>query len=218
MDGGLGSKNSPNYTSESFLIVNKKDKIHGIKVDVHLTKDKKLIVLDNETMKKIGINETYTNNHTLKSLINLNIGTKVKKNFPISLNALISILDNDKIIIINIVDNNNIDDLTYSISNLFTGIQANNNIYVYGSSMQLIDKIISQNLNVKVGTILNENNEHYATDFHVIDNDLFKSNNARSILNNTPLFIDKVHEKKDFDFINQNYTSNNIYVISKTIC
>lgn len=214
----MGSKNSPNYTSESFLIVNKKDKIHGIKVDVHLTKDKKLIVLDNETMKKIGINETYINNHTLKSLINLNIGTKAKKNFPISLNALISILNNDKIIIINIVDNNNIEDLTYSISNLFTGIQANNNIYVYGSSMQLLDKIISQKLNVKVGTILNENNEYYATDFHVIDKDLFKSNNARSILNNTPLFIDKVYEKKDFDFINQNYTSDNIYIISKTIC
>ena len=186
----MGSKNSPNYTSESFLIVNKKDKIHGIKVDVHLTKDKKLIVLDNETMKKIGINETYINNHTLKSLINLNIGTKAKKNFPISLNALISILNNDKIIIINIVDNNNIDDLTYSISNLFTGIQANNNIYVYGSSMQLLDKIISQKLNVKVGTILNENNEYYATDFHVIDKDLFKRNNVRLILNNTPLFID----------------------------
>lgn len=214
----MGSKNSPNYTSESFLIVNKKDKIHGIKVDVHLTKDKKLIVLDNETMKKIGINETYINNHTLKSLINLNIGTKAKKNFPISLNALISILNNDKIIIINIVDNNNIDDLTYSISNLFTGIQANNNIYVYGSSMQLLDKIISQKLNVKVGTILNENNEYYATDFHVIDKDLFKRNNVRLILNNTPLFIDKVYEKKDFDFINQNYTSDNIYIISKTIC
>lgn len=214
----MGSKNSPNYTSESFLVVNKKDKIHGIKVDVHLTKDKKLIVLDNETMKKIGINETYINNHTLKSLINLNIGTKAKKNFPISLNALISILNNDKIIIINIVDNNNIEDLTYSISNLFTGIQANNNIYVYGSSMQLLDKIISQKLNVKVGTILNENNEYYATDFHVIDKDLFKSNNARSIFNNTPLFIDKVYEKKDFDFINQNYTSDNIYIISKTIC
>lgn len=214
----MGSKNSPNYTSESFLIVNKKDKIHGIKVDVHLTKDKKLIVLDNETMKKIGINETYINNHTLKSLINLNIGTKAKKNFPISLNALISILNNDKIIIINIVDNNNIDDLTYSISNLFTGIQANNNIYVYGSSMQLLDKIISQKLNVKVGTILNENNEYYATDFHVIDKDLFKRNNVRLILNNTPLFIDKVYEKKDFDFIHQNYTSDNIYIISKTIC
>lgn len=214
----MGSKNSPNYTSESFLIVNKKDKIHGIKVDVHLTKDKKLIVLDNETMKKIGINETYINNHTLKSLINLNIGTKAKKNFPISLNALISILNNDKIIIINIVDNNNIEDLTYSISNLFTGIQANNNIYVYGSSMQLLDKIISQKLNVKVGTILNENNEYYATDFHVIDKDLFKRNNVRLILNNTPLFIDKVYEKKDFDFINQNYTSDNIYIISKTIC
>lgn len=214
----MGSKNSPNYTSESFLIVNKKDKIHGIKVDVHLTKDKKLIVLDNETMKKIGINETYINNHTLKSLINLNIGTKAKKNFPISLNALISILNNDKIIIINIVDNNNIEDLTYSISNLFTGIQANNNIYVYGSSMQLLDKIISQKLNVKVGTILNENNEYYATDFHVIDKDLFKRNNVRLILNNTPLFIDKVYEKKDFDFIHQNYTSDNIYIISKTIC
>ena len=98
-DGGISSKNSPNYSIESFLISKNKNYTFAIKSDVYQTKDNVFILLDDEIKKKLAINNSYIKSRTYCQLKKLNIGNKVKKHLIVSLNELINISNNQDNII-----------------------------------------------------------------------------------------------------------------------
>lgn len=100
-EGGISSKNSPIYTIDSFKLANKNNKVDGIKIDIYLTKDNKIILLNEEVIKKTGIDVQFICEHTFSYLENLNIGTKVKRNKIISIDELLKTYKH-KYIVVNI--------------------------------------------------------------------------------------------------------------------
>ena len=91
-DGGISSKNSPNYTAESFLINKKSCHCNGYKIDICITNDSKLIAIDNNTKKRANITNKYIESHNYSTLKNLNIGTQVKKNNILLLDKILSVI------------------------------------------------------------------------------------------------------------------------------
>ena len=124
-NGGISSKNSPNYSKESFLISKNKNYMFAIKSDVYQTKDNVFVLLDDCIKKRLAINNLYIKNHTYYELKKLNIGNKVKKHSIMSLNELLNISNDKDNIILNVsgdIDISYLKIIISSIKNLTKGI------------------------------------------------------------------------------------------------
>ena len=209
-DGGISSKNSPNYSIESFLISKNKNYTFAIKSDVYQTKDNVFILLDDEIKKKLAINNSYIKSHTYCQLKKLNIGNKVKKHLIISLNELINISNNQDNIILNISDN-------IDISTLKNIINKNMHInwYISSYSLDMLEKLLNENPIYKTGIFIKDiNNLNFSFDFYIIDKLQLKDIKViekLKTLNN--VFIDNISSKKELNYFNK----KNFFFISKHI-
>jgi len=165
-EGGISSKNSPIYTIDSFKLANKNNKVDGIKIDIYLTKDNKIILLNEEVMKKTGIDVQFICEHTFSYLENLNIGTKVKRNKIISIDELLKTYKH-KYIVVNIKENQYRNDIL--VKTLFKYVNNNTNIewFLMSNSSKIVNLLYSQETNAKIGKIVNNYKDTtYSFDFY----------------------------------------------------
>lgn len=166
-EGGIQTKNSPLFSSSAYLLA-KNSEIIGIKVNTYLTLDNNIVIADDEILRLKGINKKYINNNNYKDIQKLNIGNKVKKHYLITIDELFNLLKNsDKYIILNLIDeceNNQI--LVDKIKKI---TDSYSNIYVMSSSIDIINLLLSSNLNAKIGINITENSDwNYILDFYCV--------------------------------------------------
>lgn len=213
-DGGIPSKNSPNYSRESFLLANKNKNIYGIKVNLYQTKDNTLVALDDEIKNKLKIDDSYIKNHNYKDLVNLNLGTKVKKSNIVSLYEIAKDLDDNTNIIIDAKSYNSLNFITElkKTMNKFPNI----NWFIYSNSHFFLNELIKENKNHHIGIyITNEEDFNYSFDFYVIKKQHLNNN----INNLSKIFIEGInsHEELKKLLMQTNLNRDNIYIINKNV-
>ena len=209
-DGGISSKNSPNYSIESFLIANKKRDIFGIKVDLYQTKDNVLILLDDEVKTKLGIDDFYIKAHNYEELKKLNFGNKVKKHSIITLIQLINIINKQNNIILNITS-----DVDTKILEPILNTNQKINWYLASYSLDVLDQLSYKNIKNKLGIIIKEPfNLNLSFDFYIIEkNQLENKQIKENLINLNKIFITNIFSKAEIKINNK----ENIFFISKHI-
>ena len=207
-DGGIPSKNFPNYSETSFLLACNKDYVSGFKVDIYVTKDCKFVLVNEEVLKKIGISEEYVRNHTYKDIKNINYGSKIKLHYLVNLEYLFKICKKNKYLIINIRNKYLNDKETEYLNRLL--IENNSDTLLVSSSSNQLLKKIDNNLNK--GLIINSEKDWEYSYFFYITKEKYLTD---AILNektksNTLIFINC---NRDCDSVNK-YNYKNIYIIS----
>ena len=213
-DGGIPSKNSPNYSRESFLLANKNKNIYGIKVNLYQTKDNTLVALDDEIKNKLKIDDSYIKNHNYKDLVKLNLGTKVKKSNIVSLYEIAKDLDDNTNIII--------DAKSYNSLNFITELKktmskfSNINWFIYSDSLLFLNELINENSNQLIGIyVTNKLALNYSFDFYVIEKQYLNND----INNLSKIFIEGINSREELKkiLLQTNLNKDNIYIINKNI-
>lgn len=182
------------------MLASSNKQIDGIKIDAYLTKDNKIALLNEEIMKKIGIAKEYIHNNSFDKIENLNIGTKVKQNKIISFDKLLQIYTN-KYIIINLKENHNNDRNSMLVKNILNCTKSNSNIKYFftSNSLNILNLILEENVDVKVGKFVNNSNDtNYSFDFYTVD-----VNNINLIPHkkNYIVVVSDIDSKEKYNFI-----------------
>lgn len=102
LNGGLSTKNTPPYTMDSFLLSLKKDNLSGIIVDAYLTKDNKLVLLNERISTILGLDEYKIKKMNYRNIKNIYYGTKIKGHYLVELQDLIKIYNKDLYLVVNL--------------------------------------------------------------------------------------------------------------------
>ena len=213
IEGGLSSKNSPMYTIDSFLLANMNTNIDGIHVDIYLTKDNEIVLINQQILKSLGINEQYINDNTLSKIKKLNIGTRVKQNQVVSIEALLKIFTN-KYVIVTLKENQDTSKNYLLVTVLLEYVNKYPNIkwYLTTSSTNILNLILSHNTEAKIGKIVNsEQDSDYSLDFFSTD-----INNINSLKNKTDstTILCNIDTKEKYNFLNKyNASFKELFVI-----
>lgn len=213
IEGGLSSKNSPIYTIDSFMLANANQNIDGIKVDSYLTKDNKIVLINQQILKSLGINEQYINDNTLSEIKKLNIGTRVKKNQVVSIDDLLKIFTN-KYILVTLKENQDSSKNYLLVTVLLEYVNKYPNIkwYLTTSSTNILNLILSHNTEAKIGKIVNsEQDSDYSLDFFSTD-----INNINLLKNKTDsiIILCDIDTKEKYAFLNKyNASFKELFVI-----
>ena len=213
IEGGLSSKNSPIYTVDSFMLANANQNIDGIHVDIYLTKDNEIVLINQQTLKSLGVNEQYINDNTLSKIKKLNIGTRVKQNQVVSIEALLKIFTN-KYIIVTLKENQDTSKNYLLVTVLLEYVNKYPNIkwYLTTSSTNILNLILSHNTEAKIGKIVNSRQDSdYSLDFFSTD-----INNINSLKNkpDSTIILCDIDTKEKYVFLNKyNASFKELFVI-----
>lgn len=219
-DGGISSKNSPNYTAESFLINKKSCHCNGYKIDICITNDNKLIAIDNNTKKRANITNKYIESHNYSMLKNLNIGTQVKKNNILILDKILSVIKPETDIFLLIDTDNKINEI---IDQIIKIINSNPNFKwnILCRSKKILNQLLNSEKKFKIGIIVEENNDwYYSADFYYLDKEKFNPQIIKEKLNdNLEILIDGITSKEEMNSIKNliDVENENIYFVTKNI-
>lgn len=219
-DGGISSKNSPNYTAESFLINKKSCNCTGYKIDICITNDNKLIAIDTSTKKRVNITNKYIESHNYSTLRNLNIGTQVKKNNILLLDKILSLIKPKTNIFLLIDTDNKINEIIEQLVKLINSNQSFNwNILC--KSKKILNQLLNSEKKFRIGIIVEENNDwYYSADFYYIDKEKFNPQIIKEKLNDKlEILIDGITSKKEMNSIKNliDVENENVYFVNKNI-
>ena len=207
-DGGMPSKNFPNYTETSFLIACNKKYVSGLKVDIYITKDLKFVLANEEVLRKIGIDEAYIQTHTYKHLKKINYGSKIKAHYLVDLETLFNICNRVSYIIINICNKYLNDKEINSLNNIL--IKNNSKkLLVASSSTDILSKL---NNKLKKGLFIsNKNDWEYSYSFYITDEVNINEKVIQNKLKNDVLIF--IYCKNKCDIFNE-YNNDKLFIIS----
>lgn len=202
------------------MLALKNKHIDGIKLDLYLTKDNVLIAIDDIGLTRLGINQKYVNEHSFKHLRKLNLGTKVKKNFILSLNEITSFIPPKKVIIANVIPPFNKLDIIVDKIVQTTKKNSNINWFITSNYKFVLDELLKvPDRNFKIGKfIIEEYDLNFSFEFYLIrksqlDNinmkEKIKLLNMVFITNITSKYEVEKNYEKNFHFVSKNI--NKIY-------
>lgn len=209
IDGGIPSKNSPNYCKDSFLLACRKKNISGFKVDIYVTKDCKFVLANDQILKNLGINEEFIHSRNYEKIKNIKYGTKVKSHYLIDLETLFKICKSNFNIIINVC-NKYLNEKEIECLNKLLIINNSKNLFVSSSSIDILNKLNNE-LNKGI-FVTNKKDWEYSYLFYIVEEkNIDEKILYEKIKNNAMIFI--ICEK-DSDIFNK-YKNNNVFIISK---
>ena len=177
-------------------------------------------MIDDNTKKRLNINDDFIKLHNYSYLKKLNSGTKVKKNNLILLNDLLNITKQNNIIIIILKNNKDEDNLIKEVIEAIKE-KPNFNWYIASDSLSILDKLNNENKNYKLGIYIKNNKDwDYSLDFYIVNKE--ESNNEKiknKIYNSQKVFISNVNKNEDLITLRKEIDINdkNIFLISKNI-
>ena len=207
LDGGISSKNSPNYTESSFLLSCNKNYVSGLKVDIYVTKDCKFILSNEEVLKELGINEDYVHGHEYSLIKNINYGSKIKKHYLIDLEYLLKICNNNHYLIINICNKNLSKKELLCLNNILIQ-NYSDKLFVSSSNINLLNSL--NNKLIKGLFVTDMDDWKYTYHFYITEEKYLNENILfEKEKNNSMIFI---YCKNKCDLIDK-YNNPNIFLI-----
>jgi len=194
---GNGFKYKPN-TKEAILYSLNIDYVDGIEFDVRITKDKKIVIIHDPIINFVSNGRGIVKNMKYKELLKYNFGTKEIPSKITLLDELLSLINNKKIILIEIKeemdDYKEIVDIVYKIISKY-----NLNIYIASFNYELIKyfKTKYNKCGLIIGLGLNTKKLYNHFDFNIV------SYNYRNRVDKKETFIWTINEvKKDINNYN----------------
>jgi len=194
---GNGFKYKPN-TKEAILYSLNIDYVDGVEFDVRITKDKKIVIIHDPIINFVSNGRGIVKNMKYKELLKYNFGTKEIPSKITLLDELLSLINNKKIILIEIKeemdDYKEIVDIVYKIISKY-----NLNIYIASFNYELIKyfKTKYNKCGLIIGLGLNTKKLYNHFDFNIV------SYNYRNRVDKKETFIWTINEvKKDINNYN----------------
>lgn len=218
---GISTKTVPCSTRDSVLLSLKSIYLTGIKLDVYLTADKVLVVLNlsSLTLPSSFLPISKCPYYRLK---NYNIGDKVRNHSIIALEDVLKIYQHSsKMLILNLPDHEDQNALFVDLINNLINKYPNPNIYIKSSYEEILIYLKDCKKVVKIGLLMNKDNINKWTDdydFYVIDTDEVPVEFIKSRLLKKQIVMTKLIETSDqlekYYHKYGNHIINAIYIIT----
>ena len=181
--------------------------IKGVEIDVRLTKDNKLVLIHDSLINRTSNGYGFVKNMTLKELKRYNFGTKDKRSKISTLEEVIKIVPNNKILLIEIkcfVDEINFVNIFYKKIKKYI----KNNIYVMSFNKKEIEVLKQKDYKIKCGLLQIKENS-ISGDFDFIAISSYYVDKTKVF--NKNLFIWGITSIKQYEKLVKKY--NNAYFI-----
>lgn len=188
---GSGNKYKPN-TKEAIITALNTIYIDGVEFDVRITKDKKIVIIHDFIIDFVSDGNGFVKKMKYKELLKYNFGTKEIPSKIATLDEVLSLIDNNKIILIEIKEESNdykeLVDIVYNII-----LKYNLNIYVASFNYELIKyfKTKYNKCGLIIGLGLNTKKLYNHFDFNIV------SYNYRNRVDLKETFLWTINEIKE---------------------
>lgn len=210
----LNSKKYSENTKEAILNSLKYDYIKGIEIDVRMTKDKKIVVIHDSSINRTSNGSGLVKNMNLRELKKYNFGTEENPSQISTLNEILKLIPNNKLILIELKSDKKQDNNIY-IRNFYNIIRKykNKNIYIASFNEKLINKLKKIDSNLKCGIFISKiiNDSLKINDYDFI---AISSNIIKSIKNyEKTIFIWAIYNKKKYLDLTSTMRKDVFYII-----
>jgi len=209
---GLNNKKYKENTKEAIINSLKQDYIKGIKIDIRLTKDNKIVVIHDSTINRTSNGQGKVKEMTLKELKKYNFGTKENPSQISTLKEIIELIPQNKLILIEIKENKNEETFIKEFYKIIKKYLYKN-IYVMSFNEKLINKLKQTHPNLNCGLLKSKiiKNEYKNNNYDFI---VQSSHNIESIINyQKPLFIWAINNKKKYLEIKSTLKDSTYYIV-----
>ena len=207
--------NYPENSKEAILEVLKRDYISGVEFDVRMTKDKKIVVVHDNTIKLSSNGNGLISNTKLKQLESYNFGTITQPLKIATLDEVLSSINSNKEIIVEIKEESRRYKKTANIIFDIISNYENLNIKICSFNYELVKYLKKKYPNVNVGLLIgikkNLDKENINFDFYSIS-----IINYKKYLNYSDLYIWTINEKAIYDDITK--VINKDFAVISDVC
>lgn len=199
-------------TKEAVIYSLTKDYIKGIEIDIRLTKDKKLVIVHDNTINRTSNGNGFVKNMTLKQLKKYNFGTKDNPSRIVTLKEVLELLPNDKILLIELKCTEN--ELEYI--NIFYYIIKNyldKNIYVMSFNEKIIERLKRLHPEIRCGLLMSKiiNKKYLSKDFDFIAISSYSVDEVKSY--KKTLFVWALASKKRYKELERQLKKDTYYIV-----
>lgn len=207
--------NYPENSKEAILEVLKRDYISGVEFDVRMTKDKKIVVVHDNTIKLSSNGNGLISNTKLKQLESYNFGTITQPLKIATLDEVLSSINSNKEIIIEIKEESRrykkIANIIYAIISNYKNL----NIKLCSFNYELVKYLKKKYPNVNIGLLIgikkNLDKENISFDFYSIS-----IINYKKYINYDNIYIWTINEKAIYDDITK--VINKDFAVISDVC
>lgn len=207
--------NYPENSKEAILEVLKRDYISGVEFDVRMTKDRKIVVVHDNTIKLSSNGNGLISNTKLKQLESYNFGTITQPLKIATLDEVLSSINSNKEIIIEIKEESRRYKKTANIIFDIISNYESLNIKICSFNYELVKYLKKKYPNVNVGLLIgikkNLDKENINFDFYSIS-----IINYKKYLNYSDLYIWTINEKAIYDDITK--VINKDFAVISDVC
>lgn len=195
--GGPETKYTKGNTRDSIILGLNTEFIDGIRLDIYITRDNVLVAVGPQGFERTGLTKEKLENTDYSTLTAHNIGNKVKHQGIIDLREVMSLYNNsNKVLVINLIESPGKESIMVNKVKELNNLYQNVNLYVETFSKEILDYLVSSNLNAKIGEVITNESLSF------IDLNLdFYSFNYNEL-------IDRLYNNNKDIFINQVNTSD----------
>lgn len=211
---GLNSKKYSENTKEAILDSLKYNYIKGIEIDVRMTKDKKIVVIHDSTINRTSNGSGFVKNMTLRELRKYNFGTDKNPSKISTLNEILNLIPNNKLILIELKSDKK-QDTNIFIRRFYNIIRKykNKNIYIASFNEKLIKKLKAPDSSLKCSVFISKiiNSEHIddTYDFTIVSS--YGINTTKNY--KKPIFIWAIYNKKQYLDLTSTMDKDVLYIV-----
>lgn len=184
--GGTETKYTKGSTRDALILATNTEFIDGTRLDVYITKDNYLVATTENGFQRSGLTKETLENTNYETIIRHNIGTTVKFQGIIPVSEAMKIFNNkNKILLLNIIEHDNKNSVLVDNIKDLTKVFPNVNLYLESDNDEVIEYLLSSNINAKNGKIIkNRTINNYNLDFYSFDKDNIDVNLINNLYRN----------------------------------
>ena len=184
--GGAETKYTKGSTRDALILATNTEFIDGTRLDVYITKDNYLVATTENGFQRSGLTKETLENTNYETIIRHNIGTTVKFQGIIPVSEAMKIFNNkNKILLLNIIEHDNKNSVLVDNIKDITKVFLNVNLYLESDNDEVIEYLLSSNINAKNGKIIkNRTINNYNLDFYSFDKDNIDVNLINNLYRN----------------------------------
>lgn len=224
--GGITSKNVPSSSKDAFLLALHTNYIQGIAVNVHLSKDDKVVICKQNFLNHISNGHGRIKNHTLEHLKRINFGNKIKRQDIATLEEILALFQNStKLLIIHLTDEKNPERNKRLMDEMVSCIKKypNINLYIKSKNLDMILYLNKLNIKAKIGLCLSQENLSNVSstlDFYSIQaTNVSTSFINKALQNHQFILLENITSKEQLSTIHNELEpmTENIFIITEQI-
>ena len=216
---GLQSKNTKENTLGAIKLGDLNSNIHGVEIDVRLTKDGRVVVIHDEDIDRTSNGKGLVREMSLERLKRFNFGSFLKRTTISTLEDVLEGFSQNTLLIIELKEELDKKILLVTRVLEITSKYPNLNIWFKSFSKEIIS-YLKEKTNRPVGALVNKNhldNLNLDMDFYSISKKIINKEIIMDKINkNKPIMVWTINTKEDFVLLQNNIENyiNNVYIIS----